>query len=67
MFVNADAQSKPHPSVRQKRKKKAAFTYKARTRQGAVVFYGCNSNATRLVPGVLLEGLRQVAVIAFRL
>uniref|UniRef100_A0A7N2KQH9 Uncharacterized protein n=1 Tax=Quercus lobata TaxID=97700 RepID=A0A7N2KQH9_QUELO len=50
--------------VRQRRKKRAAFAYETRTRQGVVVFYGCSSSAARSVPGVLLEGLREAAVIA---
>ena len=53
--------------VRQRRKKRVVFAYEARTRQGVVVFYGCSNSAARSVPGVLLEGLREAAVTAFRL
>ena len=47
--------------VMQGRKKRAAFAYEARNRQGTVVFYGCSSNAARSISGVLLEGLREAA------
>ena len=47
--------------VKQGRKKRAAFAYEARNRQGTVVFYGCSSNAARSISGVLLEGLREAA------
>ncbi|KAF3948589.1 hypothetical protein CMV_025432 [Castanea mollissima] len=52
--------------VRQRRKKRGAFAYEARTRQGAVVFYGCSRSAAKSLPSVLLEGLREVAVTASR-
>ncbi|KAL0009303.1 hypothetical protein SO802_010805 [Lithocarpus litseifolius] len=52
--------------VRQRRKR-SAFAYEARTRQGVVVFYGCSSSAARSIPDVLLEGLREAAVTANRL
>ena len=53
--------------VKQRRKKRATFAYEARNRQGTVVFYRCSNSAARSVPDVLLEGLREAVVIAFRL
>ena len=53
--------------VKHGRKKRAAFAYEARNRQGTVVFYGCSSSAANSVPVALLEGLREAAVTAFRL
>ncbi|XP_030932238.1 uncharacterized protein LOC115957984 [Quercus lobata] len=53
--------------VKHRRKKRAAFAYEARNRQGTVVFYGCSSSAANSVSVALLEGLREAAVTAFRL
>ena len=53
--------------AKHRRKKRAAFAYEARNKQGTVVFYGCSSSAANSVPVVLLEGLKEAVVTAFRL